>query len=166
MKRFLWLLGCLALVLTLAGCHSPESGQIRFYYCRDPEQYQYFEEDGVIRAEDRELLSHRGDLQYLMGLYLAGPLEEGLRSPFPQNTSLLSIRKQKDAVFVELSDLGGMLTDAEFTLACCCLTLTCLDAAQCDTVTITSGSRSVTMNADSILLFDGLTPQETTEVQP
>ena len=163
MKRlFTVCIGILTFLL-LTGCSPQESNATSFYYCRNPEQYQYFARDAVIRSEERDLLGHRDDIKYMVSLYLAGPLEEDLRSPFVKTTRLLSVDETDGSVFIELSDLGTALSDSEFTLACACLTLTCLDFVHCAGVTITSGSRSVTMNADSILLFDVLPSQGNTE---
>ena len=161
MKKLICILLSL-LLLPLWGCSSGENNEVPFYYCRSPESYQYFEEDSVIHSEARELLGHRQDLRYMVGLYLAGPLDEELISPFPKSIRLLSIEKEEDSLQIELSALDKSLSDSEFTLACACLTLTCLDFTQCTEVTITSGTRTVTMDSDTILLFDSLHQQETT----
>ena len=153
-----------ALILLLTGCDSGRREDTLFYYCRDPEQYQYFEEDGVIRPEERDLLNHRNDLRYMVSLYLAGPMEEGVVSPFTKATKLISAELRDDTVHIELSGHNNILTDPEFSLACACLTLSCIDYMPCQAVTIVSGDRSITMDAQSILLYDPLPQQETTEV--
>lgn len=155
---------CMILSLTflLTGCHSGESNDIAFYYCRNPEQYQYFKEDGVIQAEHRELLGHRNDLQYMIGLYLAGPMDENLISPFTKSTRLLSVQKEDEMIVIKLTDHSNSLSDSEFTLACASLTMTCMHFIPCEEVTVISGERSVTMNTESILLYDTLPQQETT----
>ncbi len=161
MKRITCVL--LALCMTvLLGCGRAETNSVSFYYCRNAEEYQYFEEDGVIRAESRDITGHRSDLRYIVGLYLAGPLEEGLESPFSKSTRLVSVQKSGETIQIELSDQNQDLSDASFSLACACLTLTCMDAFSCTEVTVTSGERSVTMNENSIMLFDTLLPQEAT----
>lgn len=161
MKRFF----CLILILSLTalcGCSKPETNSVSFYYCRDPEFYQYFEEHGVIQPEIRDITGHRSDLRYVVGLYLAGPLEEELRSPFSKTARLVSVQKSGTSILIQLSDETQNLSDASFSLACACLTLTCMDAFSCNEVTVTSGERSVTMNENSIVLFDTLLPQEAT----
>lgn len=153
---------CLILsAMFLAGCNSPEQNGASFYYCRESSNFRYFEEEGVIRAESRDLTGHRNDLHYMVSLYLAGPMEEGLVSPFTNATMLISAELIENKVYIELSDHDRNLTDAEFSLACACLTLTCTDYTSCESVTITSGDRSITMDANSILLFDSLPLQET-----
>lgn len=162
MKRLLCLLLAFMMVFPLTGCDSGEQNTVSFYYCRDPEQYQYFETDGVIHAEQRDLLGHRDDLRYMVGLYLAGPMNEGLVTPFSKSTKLLSVQKEGSQILIELSDHSKILTDSEFTLACAALTMTCMAFTKCSDVSITSGGRSITMNTDSIILSDILPQQETT----
>ena len=154
MKRLICLFSALILLPMLWGCDSAAIDPVSFFYCREAEQYQYFDEDGVICAESRDLTGHRGDLQYMIRLYLAGPLEEGLRCPFPSETRLVEAKKIIGSVRIELSDLEETMSDAEFSLACACLTQSCMSFIQCSEVIITSGERSVTMNAKNIILSD------------
>lgn len=147
---------------SLLGCQSQNGNSIVFYYSRDPSFYQYFEEDGVIHSEERDLTGHRDDLRYMVGLYLAGPLEEGLSIPFTKTTRLLSAEKTDGIITIELSDHTYTMTDSEFSLACACLTLTCMSFTECESVTVISGPRSVTMDKNNILLYDSLPQQETT----
>ena len=160
MKRPLCLSIVLSLLLCLCGCGSPAIDPVDFHYCRNPDQFQYFETDSVIRHESRDLTGHMGDLRYMIGLYLAGPLEEGLVCPFPAQTRLLSVKTEGDTAFIELSDLEQLLSDSQFSLACACLTLSCMSFSSCTAVTITSGSRSVTMNTDNLSLFDASVMEE------
>lgn len=160
MKKYICLV--LSALFLLAGCSSGENNNVPFFYCRDTAAYQYFEEDGVIQKETRDLPGHRNDLHYMIGLYLAGPIKEGLESPFPTSTQILSLHLEEDILSIELSDLTNTLTDSEYTLACACLTLTCLNIAQCSAVQISSGNRSIRMSNETMILFDSLPQQETT----
>ena len=162
MNRILACFLAAALVLSFSGCKTQDSGDVTFYYSRSPEQYQYYAGDGVIRTEMRTLSGHRQDLQYLVGLYLAGPLDESLISPFPKSIHLLSVEQTGSAVHIELTDQSRIMSDSEFSLACACLTMTCTQFTGCDSVTVISGDRTITMNADSILFMDPLPQQETT----
>lgn len=162
MKRSLALVLCAVLIILMSGCQSDERSGVTFYYCRDPQSYQYFTADGVIQAEIRDLVGHTGDLKYMVGLYLAGSLEEGMAIPFNKSTKLLSVQEDDTSVLIELSDHTKVLTDSEFSLACAALSLTCMDFTGCSDITIISGDRSITMNADSIILSDILPQQETT----
>ena len=154
-------LGCLSLLFP-AGCSSAEPIGISFYYCREPDAYQFFQNDGVIRSEPRDITGHRNDLRYMVSLYLAGPMEESLVSPFRKTTKVISTEQSGSTISIELSDHSKDLTDSEFSLACACLTLTCMDFMDCESVTIISGERSMTMNSDNILLYDTLLSQENT----
>jgi len=162
MKRILCFLLSVLVIFSLSGCHSSERSGVSFYYCRDPELYQYFDPEAVIQSETRDLVGHMGDLKYMVGLYLAGPLEEGMAIPFSKSTKLLSVQKDGDSILIELSDHTKALTDSEFSLACAALTMTCMDFTTCSEVTILSGERSITMNAGNIVLSDSLPQQETT----
>ena len=161
MKRIISLLALLSVLLSLIGCQSRNENHVSFYYCRQPSDQRYFEE-GVICAEDRDMHGYNGNLRYAIGLYLAGPMEEGLRAPLPQSVKLLSVERTLEAVALTFSDLDTALTDAEFTIACACLTLTCADLTGCRQVTVISGDRSLTMTSESFRFMDSVTP-ETTE---
>ena len=158
MKRFLCFLSII-LLFFLSACQPADPDSVNFYYCRDPQQYQYFEEDSVICAEKRNLPGHRSDLQYMAGLYLAGPVGEGVISPFTKSTRLLSIRKDDVSILVELSEHASTMTDSDFIVSCACFAMTCMDFVPCETVTISSGSRSITMNHENIVLLDAVYQQ-------
>lgn len=154
MKRFVCLL--LALCLSLSGCGLSRDGikePVTFYYLQT--EYRYGVEDGVIGTEEREASGHRDNLSYLLTLYLIGPTDESLTSPIPKGTHIFSVEQEGNEVQLQLTDTSQTLTDSGYTLACACLTLTCLSITEAESVTITSGSRSVTMTRDSLTLFDG-----------
>ena len=155
MKRFLCFLLCLCLFLP--GCSGElMKNPVTFYYPR--REYQYGAEDGVISSEQREASGHADDLHYLLSLYLIGPSSDELVSPLPWGTRLLGVSQENGTVTLEL-------TDTEFTLACACLTMTTLSITGGDEVTITSGSRSVTMSRDSLTLIDDSTASTTEETK-
>ena len=159
MKKITALLLILS-TLFLLGCQSAEPNGVTFYYSRQPDQFQYFQEDGVISSEIRDLAGHRNDLRYMVGLYLAGPMEEGLSLPFPKTVRMINVTESNNKITVELSGHTNILNDSEFTLGCTCLALTCMDFTSCSEVTVTSGARTLTLDKDSILLFDSLQQQE------
>ena len=160
MKRVVSLI--LTACLLLSGCAF--SGErmkdpVTFYYPR--REFQYGAADGVIASEQREASGHRKDLDYLLALYLIGPTDETLYSPIPRGTRFLKIGQQDAAVTLELTDTAQSMTEAEFTLACACLTITCLSITNAQSVTVISGSRTVTMSRDNLTLYDNNT--DTTE---
>ena len=160
--RFLCLLLCLCLFLP--GCSGElMKDPVTFYYPR--REYQYGAEDGVISSEQREASGHTNDLRYLLSLYLIGPSSDELVSPLPWGTRLLGVSRENGTVTLELTDTAQSVTDTEFTLACACLTMTTLSITGGDEVTITSGSRSVTMSRDSLTLIDDSTASTTEETK-
>lgn len=154
MKRILCLILILLIIIPILGCSSPSFDPVIFYYCRNPKEYQYFEADGVIASEGRDLNGHSGDLQYLIALYLAGPLDEDLISPFPKKTRLVEAERQPGSVLIELTDLSSTMTDSEFSLAAACLAKTCIPFVGVNEATIRSGARTITINAENIILSD------------
>ena len=62
---------------------------------------------------------------------------------------------------IEISNTSALLTDSEFSLACACLSMTCMELTNAENVTITSGSRSLTLSRDNLLLNDTVSPEET-----
>ena len=141
-------------IFLLSGCGDTLKDPVTFYYLNSG-----YEEDmsSAIGSELREASGHRDDLKYLMALYLMGPAEEDLQSPLPAGTTIQSAQRHDKNVTLTLSDVSDSMTDARFTLACGCLTLTCLDLTDASSVTIISGDRSLTLDADDLLLQDLIT---------
>ena len=161
MRRTLCILLCFLLLLTAAGCRNSSTGTLSFYYCRN--DFTYGSESGVIAAEKRDASGHENELSYLLSLYLVGPLDEALYSPFPSQTRLISAEVIDKTAVITLSELPESMTEPEITLAFGCLTLTCQDITGAEQVTITSGGRTVTMDRDSLLLYDDVTAIPTVE---
>ena len=157
LKKFLIILCCVlaaALLIAVLGRTDQGKNTVTFYYVRS--QYAYGTEDGVIGSEQRDITGHENDLDYLLALYLEGPLDSGLRSPFPGKsaTRILSQQRRGDALQIQLTDMTKVMSDSEFTLACACLTRTCLGMTKVLAVQITSGPRSIRMNPTNLVLFD------------
>lgn len=160
MKRIVAMI--LLMALLLCGCVDKMREPVTFYYVRDS-----FEEDmsQVIGTEQREASGHRDDLLYLLALYLMGPAEDSLVSPLPSYTTILSAEQIDSTVTLQLTDTTASLSDGQYTLACSCLTLTCLEITDAEYVTIISGNRSVTLGKDSLVLLDLTTGAGTEEIQ-
>ena len=161
MKRFL----CLVLIfsLMLSGCffsgeHIKEP--VTFYYVRS--EFPFTAKDSILVSEEREAAGHRDDLTYLLALYLIGPTDEDLVSPIPKGTRIYSAEVEGNTVYLNMSNTASTLTDSGFSIACACLSLTCIGLTGAEKVTITSGDRKVTMSAETLMLFD--IPTEPTEV--
>lgn len=152
MKRVVSFVTLLALLGALSACGLPHEDSVLFYYPRA--SYIYDEPDGVITSENRDASGHTADMQYLLSLYLMGPLSQDFVPAFPETVRLISCSRNGSRILVELSDTSESLTDAEFSLACACLALTCIKASGTEEVVITSGSRSLTIREDMLLLYE------------
>lgn len=153
MKR---LICALVLVcLSLCGCvhmFSEFKEPVTFYYPRA--EYQYGEEESVIANEQREASGHTSHINYLLAMYLAGPLDEGLASSFPAGTHLVNVEKKDNALTVKLNSALDSMSDHAFSLGCTCLTLTCLELTDVAEVTVVSGERSITISREDLTLYD------------
>lgn len=156
MKRILCLILAAAL---LSGCHfqQQDNSTTAFYYCRMSTSNT--QTDCLIVSESRDISLESTDLKSLLTLYLIGPQDEELVSPF-RGMKLDSLDSDNTELRIGLSYNDRSLTDARFTLASACLTKTCLELTGANQVTITCGNRSVTMNHDNLLLEDTITTTE------
>lgn len=154
----------------LSGCISTRNALtdgVNFYYLRT--DFQYGTADGVIDSEVREIPSYADDVTYLLQLYFQGPVAGDLHSPFPENTRLTAAQQEGQTLYITLSTSFDSFSGMEQTLACACLTMTCLELADIDTVSITTqdgiqnGENPIVMRADSLTLLDRSTelPTET-----
>lgn len=164
MKRFFAFL--LITILLLGGCAS--QGQlirepVRFYYPQS--QFQYGNNPSILDWEERESSGHRGDLQYLIALYLMGPSSGELSSPLPVDTRLLSVEQEETNLMLTLSEVPLSMPDSVFSLACACLAKTCMGLTDTDRVTVISGSRSVTIGPDNLILTDSMETSKMEEPQ-
>lgn len=154
---------CLILIFSflLSGCGffgARIKDPVTFYYLCEAYQEELC---CVIGSEEREASGHTGDLPYLLALYQMGPTDDELRSPLPTGTRITA-QIQDGHIALELSDAVLSLSDIDFSLACACLTLSCLDATGAEDVTVQSGDRIITMNRDSLTLLDTIEPTEET----
>lgn len=163
MKRFVCIL--IVICFLFSGCQitgERMKDPVTFYYVYGDYQKDLSE---VIVSEQREASGHLDDLSYLMALYLMGPVEENNISPIPRGTRIYVLQNYKSGIVLKLSEAAGTMSDAEFSLACACLSLTCLELTDAEKVTISSENRSVTMTLDSIHLFDSIMTDATKETQ-
>lgn len=152
MKKTLCVLLLFSFLVPLGGCTLPREDTISFYYPRA--DLIYDAPNGVIASEERDAAGYTTDMQYLLSLYLTGPLQQDLVPAFPQGTRLLSNSMDGSQMLVQLSDTSESMTDGRFSLACACLALTCIKASSAEEVVISSGSRTMTIREDMLLLYD------------
>ena len=162
MKRILCLILTLLILAVMAGCHYHDNGEflepVEFYYPRQSEHFAYGAQDGVLAAEMREASGHTDDLEYLIPMYLRGPQDEKLRSPFPEGCTLVEVRSGGNMLVVILSEEFTTLEGTELTLACAGLARTCFSLTDAQRIRIDSSSANktfaITLKPDSVLLLD------------
>ena len=162
MRRFACLVLAALFAVLLLGCHYSESGDIlepvEFFYPRKTSAFAYGSADGIIDSEIREASGHIDDLNYLITMYLYGPQEPTMRSPFPSGCKLVNIRTEADTLYLHLCESFTSLENVELTIACTALARTCMSITDYQYVCIdaTSGGKTVslTLSADSVLFAD------------
>ena len=166
----------LVLALYLSGCAlgmDRWKEPVTFYYLRehsDADNSNVFFSKGAIGSEIREGAGHRNDLQYLITIYLQGPMDTQLKSLFPAGSQITDISVHERALTISLNAVLSQLNDMELTVAGACLAKTCMGLADVDTVHIEAHAldgkllftRSFT--ADNLLLED-TNPQPTESTQ-
>ena len=112
MKRIVCLTVCV--LMLLCGCGKKDTAT--FYYQRA--DYHTDMTDGMIAGEERDITGHTDSLSFLISMYLLGPTQSDLISPFPQNTKLLELQQKNTEVIITLSDNLHSMSDGKFTLGC------------------------------------------------
>lgn len=164
MKRIL----CFILpLLILTGCALQKNevqDPVSFYYLRA--EVSYDDASGIISSETAEATGRIGDLRYLLTLYLAGPSNDQLRSPYPKNVALIDISVTHPAMTLTLEGAFDAMEDLEISKACACLALTCFGMTDCQTVSIhlldreENSTKTIEITRDSLILED-LIPETT-----
>ena len=162
MKKTLCLILILSVMLILLGCHYREGGEIlepvEFFYPRKSSSFIYGSSEGVIAPEVREASGHRNDLPYLITMYLRGPQNDNLRSPFPAGCALDEIRTDHDTLYIRLSSEFTDLEGTEMTLACASFAKTCLAITDYKYIHINSQSNdkvfSIQLDTGNLLFAD------------
>ena len=150
---------CCMMLLMLCGCNSSDE-DILFYYPRKALSYEA--PDGVIASEAREAPGHEDDLTYLLTMYLEGPLDQKLSSPFPKGTSLVGFTYSDATMYVTLNEAFAQLEGMDHTIASACVAYTCFHLTAAEKVVIKCnsedyGNRSITLSRDAMILYDDST---------
>lgn len=162
MKRLIILL--LLVCLLLSGCGRKGKLLLEPVYLYYPKaEYDYGTADSVIDYESMDGTGRMGNYQALLSEYFYDPVDEALVNPFPQGTKLFSAVLRGGEFRIRLSQEAEALTDARFTLAATCLSMTCFDLTSCERVTVISGTKQVTIPRNGWLLLDDYIPAETTK---
>ena len=148
MKRLTFFLLVVILIISLVSCgkDSLDSG-VPFYYLRA--EFDHGAADGVIASEIHELSGHHNDLRYLLALYLQGPSDPDLRSPFPDGTILVDLVQENQSVTITLSSTAAVLEGVDQTIACACLAETCFAISDAQQVHIQSLESASGLSVDT-----------------
>lgn len=162
MKRLIGLIPIILLTFCLTACQYNDSGDIlepvEFFYPRNSADYVYGSADGLIAAEVREASGHVDDLNYLIAMYLQGPQDDGLRSPFPAGCRLEKVHTEDNTLYIRLSSELTTLENTDLTLACASLAKTFLTMTSFDYISIDAASDEksihVILDEDAIVFAD------------
>lgn len=155
MKRPLLILLVLSLALGCAGCKvfsGVKQENVVFYY--EQAVYQYGRPDAVVSGEVRDITGHRGDMPYLLSLYMMGPLSDTLRSPFPAGMQVLDVSVRMDLIRITVSEELNTLTDSRRSLALACLATTGLELSGQESIVIVCGDEHVVLDRTMFTLVD------------
>ena len=155
MKR----LFCILLILSLFLCGCSKDDEVVFYYL--PSDYLSEAHSSLLVPESRTVTGYTENLPFLISLYLSGPTDPELASPFPVGTKLYYTTTELPNITVYLQELPENMTDAEYSLACACLSMTVMKLAGAETVTVVCGNQSVTIDPSMLILYDEPTPSAT-----
>ena len=169
MKRYLAITFILVLVFTLLGCEQSEvtfQDKVVFYYLRTDMQSDgtYGDSDTVIVPEIQDSLNPNRSMSYFIALYLNGPSDGRLHSPFPKNLVLHSVQRENSNLIITFSEELSLLSGIELTKACSCLALTCFHLTDANTVIIQTQTQSpenqifFTISRDDLILEDLVKP--------
>ena len=146
MKKSLSLILVFVLMLGLFGCDKQETYQ--FYYPRS--EILYGVSDGVIAPEERSIERSDPSLDFLLKLYLEGPVSQNLRTPFPKGTALTGLKMQEDSISVLLSPSFNLLEDLDYVIACACIASTCFALTDANSVTVATGQNEMTLTRNAL----------------
>lgn len=154
-KRLFSLILC---VILLSGCSGKFGIEtINFYYPKD--DISFTSSAGVIDYESEANASDSIGLMDVMERYLEGPFSSSLRSPFPEDLKIVKAEQTEDSVILVFSRELGSMYGMDLTLACACITKTCLELTGAKSVTIQAqgttldGAEQITMDAESLILL-------------
>lgn len=158
--NYLRTIAVILLLCTLCGCAGQfsQTTPIYFYYLRS--DISYTGTTGVISSDLRDDLDPSAPLLQILEQYLSGPDGDDLLSPFPEDIEIVSAVQKDNLLLLEFNDRLSSLSGMDLTLACACITKTCLGLTDATSVSIRSkgaaldGAAQITMTADSLLLLD------------
>lgn len=153
MKRLLILILVLGIGLSCAACTQDAEEQTFFYYLRTRETIAYGEPDALVAPVCMDIPPEL-PFEDVIALYLSGPTDETLLSPFPQGTQLLSTIERKDMLVLVMSGEFSSLDGIQLTLAGTCLAVTCQELTGQGRIQVRSGEHIYDFDASNIVFLD------------
>ena len=156
MRQRLPVLSALALILTLAACAallpSEDSGGFQLYFLSTGGHGPAI--SGTPYA------GQDPTAEELLSALLAGPEEDGLRSPFPAGVYLRGTELEEGLLTVDFSEQYGGLSDISLTLADYCVVCTVCQLEEVEAVAITVSGRQMNYRSHQILTPADVKPWE------
>lgn len=170
MKRLTATVLALCLLIGWTGCGTQVPQEtVSFYYLRS--QPRFSGDDGVLAPEAR--LAAGLDLENpaeVLNAYLEGPESAELESPVPRDTAVVEVKRIHDSLHINFSSEFSQLSGIDLTLACACVSRTCMELCGVDTVRIRAngallnGSTYVVMSRENLKLADDALDKLRTEL--
>lgn len=159
----------LTLLLTaLTSCSSPMDdlqqmqNPVNLYFLC--ETVTYGTQDGVLRAQVADLGTQTLDVAAFLQFYFNTAAEDGLVSPFPQQTQVLNVSLDKDTVALQLGGGYAELSGIQATLTDACLAKTLLEYTEADKLLLTvSDAAGQTVRSKKIAESDMLTVDDSSD---
>lgn len=110
--------------------------------------------------ELRETYGHESDYVWVLTEYLKGPISQKLTAPFQRSVSIVSAERSGSQLQLQMTQELANLSGADLTVACACITLTCLEFPGVEAVSIRAvgskldGKTEILLNRNSLLLED------------
>lgn len=157
MKKILPTILVLLLTVCCTGCNNQVtkySTPATFYYC--VEKPSYATDSSIIRSEERTINCPPNDYKAIMQVYLEGPKERKIYSPFPKDLTITELMIDGETTYITFSTNLSYLTGINLTLACVCIANTCFDLTHSQNVDI-SAEHALLDNAPSVFISRGST---------
>lgn len=160
MKKLTSVLVVLCLLVCWTGCEAqPSQDAVSFYYLRT--QSDFSADQGIIASEARQNTGlNMENPTAVLSTYLDGPTSDELTSPFPREVTVLEVKRIGSSLHINFSRELAQLSGIDLTLACACVSRTCMELWDVDTVrirangTLLNGSTYVVMSREDLKLTD------------
>ena len=163
MKYACLILAVLMIFSMLLGCSGPSAGDVPTFYYLNAEP-EYGSEGSVFGSESRDNAGDNPQLAYLLALYFSGPVDNTLRSPFPNGSAVLLKRTDDASLHLTMNGAFAKLSGIDLTKACACIALTVFSNSEVQTTIIhyteaaTGISKNLEFSRNSLMLQDAVLP--------